>query len=1344
MKGKLSMNPKEILHALKAGKINIEDCEKELMKLRNADSEHSSKDEDNINQKMVSSRKTFHSDKNQQPIIKIEEINPGIVQLTMQDKRNKNSFTKEFTKELCNAFEEIEQNTSYKVVILTGYDTYFATGGSKEGLEAIYNGEIKYTDTNLYKIALECKLPVIAAMQGHGIGAGWCLGMSCDFIIMSKESYYTTNFIKFGFTPGFGSTLIFPEKLGNGLANEILFTGKRYKGIELEKKGVPYEILPSKEVLSYAKELAASLAEAPRQSLIALKKHMSEGIREKLPIYIEKELKMHDATFVNQPLVKNKINSIFGNISEDIKPVGKDNSQSKDITDSDNNSIAIIGMSGQFPQSENLSVFWYNLSSGKDCVTEIPVSRWGMSKDDLENGDTDYCKWMGSLKDIDKFDPLFFNIPPRLAELIDPHERLFLECVWNLFESIGYTRETLKKTYQRKVGVYVGSMYQHYNLLESDIKKNGMVSICTNSSIANRVSYFFDFQGPSVVVDTACSSSTVAIHMACQSLLNDECEIAIAGGVNLTLHPLKFIGLGLGKIATSNPENRSFSDGDGFVPSEGVGSVLLKPLSHAIRDKDNILAVIKSTAISHGGRTNGFSVPNPNAQEDLMEYNFRKSGINPQSISYVECAANGCALGDAIEISALNKVFNKYTSKKHFCSVGSVKSNIGHAEAASGISQLLKVILQMKHKKLVPSIKAYPLNPKIKFEDTPFYLQEKLSDWETPIINIDGKEVSFPRRALINSFGGGGTNAHIIIEENTRSESLQENRKEKNNPHIIVFSARNQQQLHGVIRQMLDYIEVNEVDILSLAYTLQIGREEMKVRMATVINSREELMNSLKEYLKNTKDINERKSQYSLPIFTGNIKENTDINNNIEINMLLIENESLGIASQWVQGSKIDWMSFYKKQEVNIISLPTYPFDKQRYWIGNQKKNIGLYDLKEKAHSKNEANNKSIKEWVVDSLSNLLGIPSTELVMDRSLIDYGFDSILFMSLLKQVQGYINPSMDLSRLQTCKTTQDIIDKLYLEVNNDFMILDKIKNNEINIQNKFPELINLNGIYESKPIFWIHPGMGSVNIYNELAENLKRPFYGIQPRGFMTDRFPLHGIEAMASYYVHIIQSVQSEGPYDLGGYSLGGLLAYEITRQLQELGETVSTIIMVDSLYNEEVKNMNISKKSMFLQEVNAMLTASNSLQDIKLLIKNDEIDVELSDEEYLVKLIELAKIKGLQKTKEQLYDRIKHNIKIQSCYGLNDYKVLPLSNFENLSCHYFRNASGLFFGELEPYNIIYKDEISVDNTNYWEEWKKQIPDIKIIDSNSSNHMSIFSEGKSSEQIIKYCKKLYEQ
>ena len=244
-------------------------------------------------------------------VVDLREVEPGIVQLTMQERAHKNTFSEELMHGLFQAFESIRTNMSYKAVILTGYDTYFASGGTQEGLMAIYKGEAKFTDSQLYSLPLECEIPVIAAMQGHGIGGGFILGLFCDFVVLGRENMYTANFMKYGFTPGMGATCILPKKLGISLAQEFLLLAGNHRGAELEKRGVPFPVVPRAEVLNRAYQIARELADKPRISLITLKDHLVEPIKKQLPDIIEKEVAMHEKSF-HQPEVKERILKLFG------------------------------------------------------------------------------------------------------------------------------------------------------------------------------------------------------------------------------------------------------------------------------------------------------------------------------------------------------------------------------------------------------------------------------------------------------------------------------------------------------------------------------------------------------------------------------------------------------------------------------------------------------------------------------------------------------------------------------------------------------------------------------------------------------------------------------------------------------------------------------------------------------------------------------------------------------------------------------------------------------------------------------------------------------------------------
>ncbi|MBT6986550.1 MAG: SDR family NAD(P)-dependent oxidoreductase [Rhodospirillaceae bacterium] len=474
--------------------------------------------------------------------------------------------------------------------------------------------------------------------------------------------------------------------------------------------------------------------------------------------------------------------------------------------------IAIIGLSGRYPLADNLAVFWQNLSQGRDCISEVPAERWPLDgfyepdPDKAAASGRSYGKWGGFIDGYADFDPLFFNIAPIEANNMDPQERLFLMAAWHALEDAGITRKTIAEQYRGRVGVYAGVTRTGFSLVgaEAAASSGAPYQQPAFSSIPNRVSYFLDLNGPSLPVDTMCSSSLTAVHEACAALQRGDCDMALAGGVNLCVHPSSFTGLSNGRMLSTDGRCRSFgAGGDGYVPGEGVGVVLLKPLAAAQRDGDLIRAVIRASSVNHGGKTNGFTVPNPLAQADLIRENLRKANVDARSVSYVEAHGTGTELGDPIEISGLTQAFSDWTEETGFCAIGSAKSNIGHLEAAAGIAGLTKVLLQMEHRKLVPSLHTTDLNPNIDFDDTPFIVQRRLDDWKCPQPEQSGETTDIPRIATVSSFGAGGSNAHLVLEEYAVSEPEQE----ETVPMPFLLSARTVEQLPSMAEALLNYLE---------------------------------------------------------------------------------------------------------------------------------------------------------------------------------------------------------------------------------------------------------------------------------------------------------------------------------------------------------------------------------------------------------------------------------------------------------------------------------------------------------------------------------------------------------
>ncbi|NGO11411.1 SDR family NAD(P)-dependent oxidoreductase [Streptomyces sp. HC44] len=1025
--------------------------------------------------------------------------------------------------------------------------------------------------------------------------------------------------------------------------------------------------------------------------------------------------------------------------------------------------IAVIGLAGRYPGAQDLDGFWENLVAGRDCVTEVPKDRWDHSRfyDSERNqpGRTP-TNWGGFLDGVADFDALFFNVSPREAAIMDPQTRLFLECVWTLLESSGYTRDRLRDVHGNRVGVYVGAMYQQYQLLASDIVHESITSVMSYSAIANRVSHFFDLQGPSLAIDTTCSSSLVAIHMACEELRRGGSDMMIAGGVNLSLHPKKYLGLSLTGLTGSDPDSRALLDGDGFIPAEGVGSVLLKPLSKAVRDGDEILAVIRSSETNHKGRTSGPMVPSPDRQERLIEENLERAGIHPRTISYAEVSANGSQMGDAIEFAALRDAFSEHTRDERYCAVGTVKSTLGNLEAASGIAQLSKVVLQLGHRSLVPFAGGGRLNPGVELEGTAFYLPQEAEPWHRPVVNLDGQEREYPLRATINSFGAGGSNAHLVVEEYVAEPAADDaaapaSRDDDLMPQIVVLSARTEDRLRAVASRLLEFLPAQkDLFLADLAHTLQCGREAMDSRLALVAGNLKELAAGLAHYLDGSEET------APVPLFTGNAgRADSDLDlllsgraGDALVRELLAENHIEKLALLWARGGTVPWGSVPRGDRTPrmLRSLPTYPFDRKRYWVPSAPgrdavtapaPETAIEDAAPTAVTAPPAAAPAdgAADRITAVVAELLGMRTDELDPATPLADLGFSSIHATQLLQALRAEFDPMADLGALSECRSTRDLLRRFGSGAG-----ASAGAGSADAATVRIPEVVHLNAGGEGRPVFWFHGGLGGVEVYASITDSIERPFYGIQARGWMTNSEPLHGISALAEHYAEIIRTVQPEGPYDLGGYSFGGLIAYEVTRRLQEQGATVESIVMVDT-YDDSVGDVTMSRTDMLLQQVNALLFAASkpAPEDFATtLVPVREVVWDQDEEGLLDQMLTLARGRGLKGDAELLRDRVLRNLRVQEAYGLLDYDIAPLPRPESVTCFYFRNRSGLFYGEMEPLFSTQEDGAVLDHGVYWAEWQRQLPNFHQVDVDSANHFVMLGDPAALSTVRSFCKLFY--
>jgi acyl transferase domain-containing protein/acyl carrier protein len=589
-------------------------------------------------------------------------------------------------------------------------------------------------------------------------------------------------------------------------------------------------------------------------------------------------------------------------------------------------------MAGQFPGATNVEAFWQNIAAGKNCISEVPGKRWNMDNY-YQEGEAvpgkSYSKWMGALEEYDLFDPLFFNISPSEAESMDPQQRLFLQTCWHTIENAGYDPRELSGS---RCGVFVGCAAGDYlqKSQKHQLSAHGFTG-AANSILAARISYFLNLQGPCISIDTACSSSLVAIASACDSLTTGSSDLALAGGVYVMATPSMLIMSSQSGMLSPDGKCYTFDQrANGFVPGEGVGVVMLKRLEDAERDHDNILGVIHGWGVNQDGKTNGITAPNTESQVLLEQQVYDKFHIDPNSIQLIEAHGTGTKLGDPIEVEGLRRAFKKYTQGKDYCALGSVKSNIGHCLTAAGVAGFIKVLQAIKHKQLPPTINFEQLNEHINLDDSPFYINTQLKNW-----SIKDME---RRQAAISSFGFSGTNAHLVLGEYIPQLTTRRLAQviTQNSELMIPLSARTVGQLKQKAYDLLEYLktEGESDDLIDIAYTLQVGRQAMEERVGFMVSSIGQLADKLQAYINGEDGI--------AGVYQGQVKRNKEglriISNDDEMKETIITNwisqkKLSKLLDLWVKGLDLDWSKFYGDIKPRRVSLPVYPFAKERYWI---------------------------------------------------------------------------------------------------------------------------------------------------------------------------------------------------------------------------------------------------------------------------------------------------------------------------------------------------------------------------------------------------------------------------
>jgi amino acid adenylation domain-containing protein len=582
--------------------------------------------------------------------------------------------------------------------------------------------------------------------------------------------------------------------------------------------------------------------------------------------------------------------------------------------------IAIIGMAGRFPGARDIDELWENLKNGMEAISffsDEELKETGIDPSLISN--PNYVKAAGILADIEYFDASFFGYTPKEAEIMDPQIRVFHQCVWNALEDAGYVPDT----FPGLIGLYAGAT-QNIGWAASAILSGKHAEIGNFAAhqltqkdfLTLRISYKLNLMGPSFELSTACSTSLVAIHVACQAILNGECDMALAGGITIYSSQGKSGYMYQeGMIFSQDGHCRAFAArSKGIINSEGAGVVVLKRLEDAILDRDYIYAVIKGSAINNDGiRKAGFTAASVAGQAEVIKMALQMAEVEPESIGYIETHGTGTELGDPVEIEGLKLALD--TNKKGFCALGSIKSNLGHTNCAAGVGGLIKIVLALKHKLIPPTLHFDIPNPHIDFINSPFFINSKALEWENE---------RYPLRAGVSSFGIGGTNAHVVLEESPvigHSSLVIVERKEREY-QLILLSARTGSALDQVKTNLAEYLKRNPyINFVEVAYTLQVGRKAFGCRWMTVCSSIEETIRILTLPAGGETHVRHMEEEKPEPM---TIEPDAGKDRLIEI------------GRQWLHGQEIDFRAFYPGEKPYRISLPTYPFERQRYWITSE------------------------------------------------------------------------------------------------------------------------------------------------------------------------------------------------------------------------------------------------------------------------------------------------------------------------------------------------------------------------------------------------------------------------
>lgn len=958
--------------------------------------------------------------------------------------------------------------------------------------------------------------------------------------------------------------------------------------------------------------------------------------------------------------------------------------------------VAIVGMSGRFPGAADVDELWDVVLEGRRCITRPPSQR-----EDWAHHDGD-ALWGGFLDGAHEFDPQFFGMSMTEAGQVAPELRLMLMTAWNAIEDAGYRPSELRS---RTTGVFVAATPSEYRPEPPDVDGAGLMASPSPGMIPNRISHVLDLRGPSEQCDTMCSSSLVALHRAVRSIRDGECEQALVGGVHLVLSPAGFAGMGSAGMLSPTGDVRPFQDGaDGTVRSEGVCAVMVKPLDRAVADGDHVYAVVRGTGVAHGGRGVSFSAPNVRGMRAAVSAAYADAGVDPSTVSYVETHGMSSLLADGAELAALRACLGNGDAPGL---LGSLKPCIGHTDVCSGLAALVKTVHALR-RGVVPAIPGFGhLHPDLSLDGSRLRMAGATAPWPDRT-GDDGRQL--PRRAGVNSFGLGGVNAHVVLEQHLGSA---DDGDAAPSSRTLVLSARTPEALRERARRLAGRLAAPGAPAWAdVVHTLRAGREEMEHRLALVAHGTADAAGMLRSWLDGRPDSGVRT--------TGE------------------PGGSAGAAPGWapeearldeptrrrLAGADVEWTE--PGGTGRRVPLPGYPFRRRSCFAMRET---------ERAATRPPQAERARDTTVVEIVASVLGLDPAEIDPDVPLADHGLNSLLLTGVLARLRAAF-PAFRTEWLRVHDTVRDVAARL----------------STVDTEGRgggFPELVRLNDVTTGRPVFWVHGALAGVESYRAIADRVGRPFHGIQARGYLTDGEPLTGIDAMARYYRDAVRSVQPDGPYDVGGFCLGGIVAYEMVRLLQEDGHAVGSLVMVDAPdmtgWAKADERGSVSVRSAALQVTNSLLwpPGASEIDDVRdRLIHRDEVDVSGDEQAFVRRLADLAAARGTAMTAERITEFVERNIRVQRAYRIGEHEIRPLTDPAAVDAIYVRNRRGLFLGDLEPYFQVDGENFSLDHVDYRQDWERELPGLRTVDVDAAGHMTILHDSGPVTAIGDVCVRLY--